>query len=61
MNFLDTRLNTSVTGQGPSSETVFGHGVLELSIDFLQDTYGITDNAPRNVVDQYCQDVRKIA
>lgn len=61
MNFLDIQLNVSVTGQGPYPESVFCRGVLELSIDFLQDTYGFTDNAQRNVINQYCQDVRKFA
>lgn len=61
MTFLDIQLNASVTGQGPYPETVFGRGVLEPSSDFLQDTYGFTDTALRNVVDQYYQDVRKIA
>lgn len=61
MNFLDIQLNASVTGQGPYPESVFCRGVLEPSSDFLQDTYGFTDNALRNVVDQYYQDVRKIA
>jgi len=61
MNFLDIQLNASVTGQGPYPETVFGRGVLEPSSDFLQDTYGFTDSALRHVVDQYYQDVRKIA
>ncbi|MFZ6820318.1 hypothetical protein [Undibacterium sp. Ji22W] len=65
MNFLDIQLNASATGQGqgqgPYPQSVFGRGVLEPSSDFLQDTYGFTDNALRNVVDQYYQDVRKIA
>ncbi len=61
MNFLDIQLNASVTGQGPYPETVFGRGVLEPSIDYLQDTYSFTDPALRTVVDQYYQDVRKIA
>lgn len=60
MNFLDIQLNASVTGQGPYPETVFGRGVLEPSIDFLQDLYLFVDPELRSVVDNYYQEVRNV-
>lgn len=60
MNFLDVQLNASVTGQGPYPETIFGRGVLEPSIDFLQDLYSFGDPKLRAVVDLYYQEARKV-
>ncbi|WP_063902139.1 FAD-dependent oxidoreductase [Burkholderia ubonensis] len=60
MNFMDVQINASVTGQGPYPETVTGRGVLEPSIDFLQDTYGFVNPKLRDVVFEYYQDVVKI-
>jgi hypothetical protein len=60
MNFLDIQVNASVTGQGPYPETVLGRGVLEPSIDFLQDLYSFADSNLRAVVDNYYQEVRKV-
>lgn len=60
MNFMDIQINASVTGQGPYPETVFGRGVLEPSIDFLQDTYGFTDPALRTVVNNFYQGARSV-
>ncbi len=60
MNFLDIQINASVTGQGPYPETVFGRGVVEPSIDFLQDLYSFADPKLRSAVDNYYQEVRKV-
>ncbi|MFC4160495.1 FAD-dependent oxidoreductase [Chitinimonas lacunae] len=60
MNFMDVQINASVTGQGPYPETVLGRGVLEPSVDVLQDSYGFVDPALRNAVFAYYQDVVKI-
>jgi monoamine oxidase len=60
MNFLDIQVNASVTGQGPYPETVFGRGVLEPSIDFLQDLYSFADPKLRAAVDNYYQEARKV-
>jgi hypothetical protein len=60
MTFTDVQLNASVTGQGPYPETVFGRGVLEPSIDVLQDSYGFTDTELRAVVDGFYADVREL-
>jgi hypothetical protein len=60
MNFMDVQINASVTGQGPYPETVFGRGVLEPSIDVLQDSYGFTSPALRDVVDAFYREARKV-
>jgi hypothetical protein len=60
MNFLDVQLNASVTGQGPYPDTLFGRGVLEPSLDVLQDTYAFSDTKLRAVVDRFYQDVRAV-
>jgi hypothetical protein len=60
MTFMDVQLNASVTGQGPYPETTFGRGLLEPSSDVLQDTYGFTSAALRNVVDAFYQDARHV-
>jgi monoamine oxidase len=60
MNFMDVQINASVTGQGPYPETVFGRGVLEPSIDFLQDTYGFTGEKLRRAVDRFYQGARAV-
>lgn len=60
MTFMDVQINASVTGQGPYPETVFGRGVLEPSIDVLQDSYGFVVPALRDIVDSFYQDVREV-
>ncbi|KAF8925272.1 lipoxygenase [Dissophora ornata] len=60
MTFKDIQINASLTGQGPYPETVLGRGVLEPSIDFLQDSYGFVTTELRDVVFKYYQDVVKI-
>jgi hypothetical protein len=60
MTFMDIQIKRSVTGQGPYPETVFGRGVLEPSINVLQDSYGFTTPALRTVVDSFYQDVREL-
>jgi hypothetical protein len=60
LTFMDVQINASVTGQGPYPETMIGRGVLEPSIDVLQDTYGFTDGALRAVVDDFYQAIRHI-
>lgn len=60
MTFMDVQINASVTGQGPYPETVFGRGVLEPSIDVLQDSYGFASPALRGVVDELYRDVRMV-
>jgi monoamine oxidase len=60
MNFMDVQINASVTGQGPYPETIFGRGVLEPSIDFLQDTYGFTDPKLRQAVNNFYQEARAV-
>jgi hypothetical protein len=60
MNFLDIQLNASVTGQGPYPETVFGRGVLEPSLDFMQDLYGFADPKLRGVVNNFYRAARQV-
>ncbi|KAG0000571.1 hypothetical protein BGZ79_005772 [Entomortierella chlamydospora] len=60
MNFMDFQINASVTGQGPYPQTVLGRGVLEPSIDFLQDSYGFICPRLRNAVFEYYRDVVKV-
>lgn len=60
MNFMDVQINASVTGQGPYSETVLGRGLLEPSIDVLQDSYAFSDPNLRGVVDNFYQEVRAV-
>jgi monoamine oxidase len=60
MNFLDVQLNASVTGQGPYPDTVLGRGVLEPSLDVLQDSYAFSDMKLRAVVDRFYQQVRAV-
>jgi hypothetical protein len=60
MNFMDVQINASVTGQGPYPETMLGRGVLEPSLDFLQDTYKFPDQGLRNLVDEFYQEIRKV-
>jgi len=60
MNFMDIQINASVTGQGPYPETVLGRGVLEPSIDFLQDSYGFVQPQLRDAVFAYYKDVLKV-
>jgi hypothetical protein len=60
MNFMDIQINASVTGQGPYPETVFGRGVTEPSIDFMQDLYCFKERELRNVVERFYQDSRKV-
>jgi len=60
MTFMDVQINASVTGQGPYPETVFGRGVLEPSIDVLQDSYGFVTPELRKIVDDFYQDVREV-
>ena len=61
MNFLDVQLNASVTGQGPYPDTYLGRGVLEPSLDVLQDSYVFSDRKLRAVVDRFYQDIRTVA
>ncbi|WP_431825166.1 FAD-dependent oxidoreductase [Burkholderia sp. F1] len=60
MNFMDVQINASVTGQGPYPETVPGRGVLEPSIDFLQDSYGFVNPKLRDAVFEHYRDVVEI-
>jgi monoamine oxidase len=60
LNFMDIQLNASVTGQGPYPETVFGRGVLEPSIDFMQDLYGFVDHKLRGVVNNFYRAARQV-
>jgi monoamine oxidase len=60
MNFMDIQINASVTGQGPYPETILGRGVLEPSLDFLQDTYGFTDPNLRQAVNNFYQQARAV-
>jgi monoamine oxidase len=60
MNFMDVQINASVTGQGPYPATVLGRGVLEPSVDVVQDTYAFSDPALRGVVDRFYQGVRRV-
>lgn len=60
MNFMDIQINASVTGQGPYPETVFGRGVLEPSVDFMQDMYAFVAPELRQAVDNYYQASRKV-
>ncbi len=60
MTFMDVQINASVTGQGPYPETVFGRGVLQPSIDVLQDSYQFDNSALRDVVNTYFQNVRNL-
>jgi hypothetical protein len=57
---MDVQINASVTGQGPYPATVLGRGVLEPSIDVVQDTYAFSDAALRGVVDRFYQGVRRV-
>lgn len=59
MNVMDVQINASMTGQGPYPETVTGRGVLEHSIDFLQDNYGFVDPTLRDAVFDDYRDVVK--
>ncbi len=60
MNFMDVQINASVTGQGPYPETMLGRGLLEPSLDILQDTYNFVDPRLRNLVDDFYQDIRAV-
>lgn len=60
MNFMDIQINASVTGQGPYPETVFGRGITEPSIDFMQDLYSFKEPELRNAVQRFYQDSRKV-
>jgi monoamine oxidase len=60
MTFMDVQINASVTGQGPYPETMIGRGVLEPSIDFLQDTYNFADQGLRDLVDKFYQEIREV-
>ena len=60
MTFMDVQINASVTGQGPYPETVLGQGVLEPSIDILQDRYTFSEPRLRAVVDNFYQQVRAV-
>ena len=60
MTFMDVQINASVTGQGPYPETVFGRGVLQPSIDVMQDTYEFVDQDLRACVEDFYQKVRKL-
>jgi len=60
MNFMDVQINASVTGQGPYPETVLGRGVLQPSVDVMQDTYRFTDPAQRAAVESFFQRVRQV-
>lgn len=60
MTFTDIQINASVTGQGPYPETVLGRGVIEPSIDFLQDSYNFVDRELRAVVDNYYERVLEV-
>ncbi|HEY8941570.1 MAG TPA: lipoxygenase family protein, partial [Cellvibrio sp.] len=60
MNFMDVQINASVTGQGPYPETTLGRGLLEPSLDILQDTYNFVDPRLRNLVDDFYQDIRAV-
>jgi len=53
MTFMDVQINASVTGQGPYPDTIFGRGVLEPSLDVLQDTYSFKDPVLRAAVDHF--------
>ncbi len=60
LNFMDVQINASVTGQGPYPETILGRGVLEPSIDVVQDSYAFSDVKLRRVVDNFYQEVRAV-
>ncbi|WP_321813934.1 MULTISPECIES: FAD-dependent oxidoreductase [unclassified Paraburkholderia] len=60
MTFMDVQINASVTGQGPYPETALGRGVLEPSIDVLQDSYGFVEPQLREAVFSHYQDVVKV-
>lgn len=60
MNFMDVQINASVTGQGPYPETTFGRGVVETSIDVMQDSYSFVDPKLRTVVDNFYQSAREV-
>ncbi|MFK7783582.1 MAG: FAD-dependent oxidoreductase [Crocinitomicaceae bacterium] len=60
MNFMDVQLNASVTGQGPYPQTIMGRGVLETSLDFLQDTYQFVSPELRSAVDKFYQSAREV-
>lgn len=60
MNFMDIQINASVTGQGPYPETIFGRGVLEPSVDFMQDMYAFVAPELRGAVDRFYQASRKV-
>jgi hypothetical protein len=60
LNFMDVQINASVTGQGPYPKTTLGRGVIEPSIDVVQDTYAFSDVKLRSVVDNFYQEARAV-
>ncbi|KAF9980909.1 hypothetical protein BGZ65_004529, partial [Modicella reniformis] len=60
MNFMDIQIKASVTGQGPYPETMLGRGVLEPSLDFLQDSYNFINPQLRDAVSDLYRDVVEI-
>jgi hypothetical protein len=60
MTFTDVQINASVTGQGPYPETVLGRGVLEPSIDVLQDSYGFVEPQLREALFSHYHAVVKV-
>jgi hypothetical protein len=60
MNFMDVQINASVTGQGPYPETMLGRGMLEPSIDVLQDTYQFIQPELRATVNSFYHKINAV-